>query len=109
METSEPWWATDPEIAAIRRRVEEELEEARRGPSMPDGPDPVVLDFYSGASLRELAEARDDIERARTRYAEAVRNARALGLSWAEIARVLGVSKQAVHRRFGRTPTGEDL
>jgi hypothetical protein len=45
METSRPWWADDPEIAAARRQ-----------------------------------------ER---------------GLSWGEIGRVLGVSKQVLHRRFG--------
>lgn len=30
-----------------------------------------------------------------------VRRARAAGLSWAEIAHELGVSKQAVHRKYG--------
>jgi DNA-directed RNA polymerase specialized sigma24 family protein len=107
-----PWWADDPEIAAIRRRVEEELERACREPIRPDEPDPVVQDFYSGASLRELAAARDDLERARARYADAVHAARTVGLSWGEIGRVLGVSKQVLHRRFSRplrsTQTGED-
>ena len=103
-----PWWADDPEIAAIRRRVEEELERASREPVMPDEPDPVVQDFYSGASLQELAAARDNLVHARARYADAVRSARTVGLSWGEIGRVLGVSKQVLHRRFS-APTGEDL
>lgn len=30
-----------------------------------------------------------------------VHNARAAGWSWQEIARVLGVSKQAVHKKYG--------
>src|SRR6201988_4843200 len=33
-----PWWADDPEIAAMRRRVEEELERASREPITPDAP-----------------------------------------------------------------------
>jgi len=109
METSEPWWANDPEIAAITRRAVEELERMCNQPAMPDGPDPVVQDFYSGASLQELVEARDDMDRARARYADAVRSARAVGLSWGEIGRVLGVSRQVLHRRFSRAPAGEDL
>lgn len=99
-----PWWENNPEIAALGRRALEELEEAARqaelaGP-VPSGPDPVVQDFYSGASKRELAAARDDLIRARNRYADAVHGARACGLSWGEIARVLGVSRQVLHRRF---------
>ena len=79
-----PWWADDPEIAAIRRRVEEELERASREPITPDAPDPVV----------------DDLARARARYDDAVHQARTAELSWGEIVRVLGVSKQLLHRRF---------
>ena len=100
MEQGKPWWADDPELAAIFRRVEEELEETRSRPILSDEPDPVVQDFYSGASLKALAAARDDLERARARYADAVGNARKVGLSWGEIGRVLGVSKQVLHRRF---------
>jgi DNA-directed RNA polymerase specialized sigma24 family protein len=51
-------------------------------------------------SWRELAAAREDMARARSRYADAVRAARMRGLSWGEIGRVLGVSKQQLHRRF---------
>jgi DNA-directed RNA polymerase specialized sigma24 family protein len=100
MEQSKPWWADDPELAAICRRVEQELEETCSLPILSDEPDPVVQDFYSGASLQELAAARDGLEHARVRYADAVRNARTVGLSWGEIGRVLGVSKQVLHRRF---------
>ena len=60
----------------------------------------VVCDLLSGASRRELAAARDDLARVRIRYADAVRAARTVGLSWGEIGRVLGVSKQLLHRRF---------
>ncbi|HEV3474557.1 MAG TPA: helix-turn-helix domain-containing protein [Actinomycetota bacterium] len=45
------------------------------------------------ASLRVLLESLEELQ---------VRNARALGWSWEDIGRLLGVSKQAVHRRYGR-------
>jgi DNA-directed RNA polymerase specialized sigma24 family protein len=101
MEAKEPWWASDPTIAAIRRGVLEEIEQAQPVLIGPSGPDPVFGDIASGASGRELADARDDLHRARLRYADAVRAARVAGYSWGEIGRVLGVSKQSLHRRFG--------
>lgn len=97
-----PWWADDPQLAAVLRGVSEELEQASRKPITPDEPDAVVQDFWSGASMRELPEARDNLACASTRYDDAVRNARTVGFSWGEIDRVLGVSKQLLHRRFGR-------
>ncbi|BBX85763.1 hypothetical protein MAUB_36360 [Mycolicibacterium aubagnense] len=63
-------------------------------------PDPVLADFYSGNSLRALADARDGLAAAKERYDQAVLHARAAGWTWPEIARVLGVSKQALHSRF---------
>jgi DNA-directed RNA polymerase specialized sigma24 family protein len=101
MDDRRPWWADDPDIAARRRRVVEELERAERVPIEPDKPDPVLADILSGASVRELSAARDDLARARARYTDAVRGARAAGLSWGEIGRIVGVSKQQLHRRFG--------
>lgn len=95
-----PWWQDDPEIEAIRRRTLEELFADEHQPIESDGPDPVVADMYSGASKRELAAARDDLARARARYKDAVRAARTAGLSWGEIGRMLGISKQALHRQF---------
>ena len=52
--------------------------------------------------LRTTAEGRRDAERAQD---AAVRRARVAGLTWAEIATHLGVSKQAAHRKYrGRFP-----
>ena len=90
----------DPELAAIRRGILEELDRAETRAVEDDKPDPVLNDVLSGASWRELAAAHDDMARARSRYADAVRAARTRGLSWGEIGRVLGVSKQQLHRRF---------
>jgi hypothetical protein len=45
------------------------------------------------ASLRVLLESLEELQ---------VENARALGWSWGQIGRALGVTKQAVHRRYGR-------
>ncbi len=44
------------------------------------------------ASLRVLLESLEELQ---------VHNARSAGWSWQEIATVLGVSKQAVHKKFG--------
>ncbi|WP_319456437.1 MULTISPECIES: hypothetical protein [unclassified Mycobacterium] len=101
MEAKEPWWASDPVLAAKRREALEEIEQAQPRPPLPTGPDPVFVEVASGASRRELAEARDDLDRARLRYADAIRAARVAGYSWGEIGRVLGVPKQSLHRRFG--------
>ena len=99
-EAEQPWWAVDPALDAVRDEVFEWLASAEQQPLEDDGPDPVWDDLLSGASGRELAAARDDLGRARVRYAEAVRAARAAGMSWGEIGRVLGVAKQLLHRRF---------
>jgi hypothetical protein len=99
-----PWWQDDPELEAIRRRTLDEILGDGREPIESDRPDPVVAEMYSGASMRELSAARDDLGRARARYADAVRAARDAGLSWGEIGRVLGLSKQALHRQFSGPP-----
>ncbi len=54
------------------------------------------------AALRAAAESRRRAEREQD---AAVRRARVAGLTWAEIATCLGVSKQAAHRKYrGRLP-----
>lgn len=49
-------------------------------------------------ALAATAQLRAEVARVE---AVAVRRARALGLSWAQIAAALGVSRQAVHRKYG--------
>ncbi|UFU08457.1 hypothetical protein LQF10_18425 [Ruania halotolerans] len=49
-------------------------------------------------ALDALVRLRREADR---REAVLVRRARAQGLTWAEIATLLGVSKQAVHKKYG--------
>jgi len=38
MDNREPWWATDPDLAAGRQAVLDELERAKHEPISPDTP-----------------------------------------------------------------------
>jgi hypothetical protein len=55
--------------------------------------DPAV-GLHAVAALRRLLESLEALQ---------VRNAREAGWSWQQIAEALGVSKQAVHKKHGRT------
>lgn len=57
-----------------------------------DDPDPIRA-LRAAAALQADANARTEI---------LVRRARNAGCTWAEVAAALGVSRQAVHKRFGR-------
>jgi DNA-directed RNA polymerase specialized sigma24 family protein len=114
--TPTPWWATDPELAEIRRRTAERfgivldaaepvgsdelVEPDEVEPDEPADPGPVLTEIFDGRCRRELGRARDALEDARERYDAAVLAARDAGFSWGEIGCVLGVSKQQLHRRF---------
>lgn len=50
-------------------------------------------------ALQAVAEMRKELARTES---ELVARARAAGLSWEAIALCLGVSKQAVHKKFGK-------
>ena len=52
--------------------------------------------------LREVAAARANLTAAEDRLRAAVDEARAAGDSWTMIGLVLGTSRQAAHRKFGR-------
>lgn len=50
-------------------------------------------------ALADVARQRDEVAR---REAAAVRRARTAGYSWEAIGSSLGVSKQAMHKRYGK-------
>ncbi|MFI6600981.1 hypothetical protein ACIBHX_32445 [Nonomuraea sp. NPDC050536] len=50
-------------------------------------------------ALRATTALRHELERME---AVQVRRARVAGLAWAQIANAIGVSKQAVHKKYGR-------
>lgn len=58
-----------------------------------DGSEPLAV-------LHRLAETRKEVARAEETH---VRRARNLGYSWQAIASALGVTKQAAHRKYGRS------
>ena len=97
MADGRPWWMDDPEIIARTERALAEIESAPELPDV-DEPDPVLAEFYSGAASRELSAVRDELAALRARHRNAVLAAREAGLSWTEIGRLLGVSRQQVHR-----------
>lgn len=52
--------------------------------------------------IREIAQARQQVEASEQRLVEAVRAARAAGDSWTMIGIALRTSKQNAHRKFGK-------
>ena len=68
------------------------MSEATRLAGATSSKDPAV-GLAAVASLRVLLESLEELQ---------VENARAEGWSWQQIADALGVSKQAVHKKYGR-------
>jgi hypothetical protein len=97
---NQPSWSNHPAIITARAAVDTWLESGNHEPVRDDDSYAVHNELMNGSCSRELRRARDDLERARARYADAVKAARAVGFSWGEIGRVLGVPRQLLHRRF---------
>jgi hypothetical protein len=76
MEAKEPWWASDPTIAAIRRGVLEEIEQARPQLPGPIGPDPVFVDIAHVADTPGPRSAVCSVPRSSRRTAALATSAR---------------------------------
>jgi DNA-binding NarL/FixJ family response regulator len=72
------------------------MSEASRLADATGSRDPEV-GLHAVVSLRELLETVEELQ---------VQNARDQGWSWQQIADVLGVSRQAVHKKHGGRPAG---
>lgn len=55
-----------------------------------------------GGVVRELAAVAEAKREMARREDVAVRRARHAGLSWAEIGTLLGVTRQTIHRKYGK-------
>src|SRR5438093_7792784 len=75
----------------VRQAILTEMVEPAEVVAKPASDDPEV-GLRGVASLRALVEAVEELQ---------VRRARELGWSWQQIAALLGVSKQAVHQKYG--------
>jgi hypothetical protein len=65
------------------------------------------LQVRDGKHLRRIGMALTALEAAESELTNAIAAAREAGDSWGMIGMVLGTSKQAAHRRFGRHPANE--
>lgn len=62
--------------------------------------DPAAVDWDDPTDLRAISAALSAVAKAENRLAGAVATARNRGRSWGEIARILGVSRQAARQRY---------
>lgn len=84
-------------------RTREQLEAASREAEVwLDSLDPSITPAQDPKDLRRIGLALADGVKAERELAEAVHEARTHGRSWAEIALVLGISKQAARTRYGQ-------
>ncbi len=86
-------------------RTREQLEAAAAdAEAMLDSLDPATTPVEDTADLRGIAAAINEVAAAEANLSAAVAAARSQGRSWARIAMVLGVSKQAARQRYGPPP-----
>jgi len=84
-------------------RTRDELERAAaQAETWLDSLDPAVVPAEDPADLRWVGLALRGLAEKQREVDEAVAAARTNGRSWAEIALVLGISRQAARERYGR-------
>ncbi|MEV1131367.1 hypothetical protein [Agromyces sp. NPDC049794] len=65
-----------------------------------DSLDPERIEWKDAAHLRAVAKARDELGQAEQALRAAIRDAHDHGDSWTAIGMVLGISRQAAHRKY---------
>ncbi len=83
-----------------RAQLEKAAADAEKWLDELDPDDPNLTVETPGADLRQVAYALGAVNAAENAVAAAVSTARSNGRSWTEIARVLGMTRQAVQKRY---------
>jgi len=84
------------------RHTDEEIQRAaERFEQLADDLDPDTTPVEDVSDLQDVAAASEAMRADEARLQQAVRNARAHGRSWNQLATALGVSRQAARQRFG--------
>lgn len=69
---------------------------------------PLQRRLAQAEALRAIHEAHQQVEQAQRRLDEAVKQARAHGASWGDIAEIIGVTRQTAWHRWGRGDDSEE-
>ena len=91
-------------VGHMSRTRTDRVEALERWADDVDSADLKVADTEALRSIAELVEQRNEVDEDLT---EAVRSARRLERSWAEIGAMLGVSKQAAQRKYGNVAASD--
>jgi CRP-like cAMP-binding protein len=88
-------------LIELERDILADIEREAKRPDQDAENAAMAAELFTGARLREVAIADRVARLAALRRDSAIRAARAVGYSWAELGRALGVSRQSLRQRYG--------